>query len=183
MKDTLSKHRLNGCQSAAAETLRRNSIDWVREMDNEKGELELMAQVRPDAFSIEFDVAMVPVGKGRPRFTRTGHAYTPAKTRNAETLIATAARAAMNGRTPVEAPVSVFVMAYFPIPKSWPKEKRERAACHLISPQVKPDADNCLKLVLDAMNGIVFKDDKQVFCVSFTKHYSAAPRLKILVAD
>ena len=30
--------------------------------------------------TIKFTVPGVPVGKGRPRFTRGGHAYTPEKT-------------------------------------------------------------------------------------------------------
>ena len=48
-------------------------------------------EVRRDADgevrSISFSVPGEPVGKGRPRFTRTGHPYTPGKTESYESLV------------------------------------------------------------------------------------------------
>lgn len=40
-----------------------------------------------EARSISFSVPGEPVGKGRPRFTRTGHPYTPGKTGSYESLV------------------------------------------------------------------------------------------------
>lgn len=37
--------------------------------------------------SISFSVPGEPAGKGRPRFTRTGHPYTPGKTESYESLV------------------------------------------------------------------------------------------------
>lgn len=135
-----------------------------------------------ERFSLWFGIRMEPVGKGRPRFTRTGHAYTPAKTRAAERQIAEAARASMKGRPPFPGPVTVHVSAVFPIPKSWPKKKREDADAGLIAPTVKPDADNVAKLV-DALNGIVFEDDKQVVFLSVMKQYGETPTLALFVEE
>lgn len=136
-----------------------------------------------EPFFLGFSIDMEPVGKGRPRYTRAGHAYTPKKTRAAELTIATAARAFMKDRKPFPGPVSVRLTAVFPVPKSWSKRKREDAGAGLIAPTVKPDADNLAKLVLDALNGIVFQDDKQVVDISLTKRYDAAPALLIRVEE
>ena len=39
-------------------------------------------------------------------------------------------------------------------------------------PQKKPDADNIAKVVLDALNGVAYEDDKQVVRVTISKVYS-----------
>ena len=68
----------------------------------------------------------------------------------------------------MSAPASVEVRAYFPVPKTWPKWKKAAAHFGMICPTRKPDADNVLKAVLDGLNGVVYKDDAQVFetCIS-----------------
>ena len=50
-----------------------------------------------------------------------------------------------------------------------------------ILPTKKPDIDNIMKVVLDALNGVAYFDDKQVCKVNFIKMYSEEPRLKILI--
>ena len=57
---------------------------------------------------LQFIVPGEPRGKGRPRFTRRGFAYTDTATRDYETLIACRASEAMPC-APVETPVSVRV--------------------------------------------------------------------------
>ena len=37
------------------------------------------------------------------------------------------------------------------------------------SPTLKPDADNIAKAVCDALNGIAYKDDKQINCLTVDK--------------
>ena len=58
--------------------------------------------------------------------------------------------------------MSVTIKAYHPIPRSAPKYKREAMLSGELVPLTKPDADNVLKLVLDALNGLAYLDDKQV---------------------
>jgi Holliday junction resolvase RusA-like endonuclease len=46
-------------------------------------------------------------------------------------------------------------------------------------PSKKPDIDNVLKIVLDALNGVAYKDDSKVVSVSGKKIYSDEPKLVI----
>ena len=46
-------------------------------------------------------------------------------------------------------------------------------------PSRKPDIDNVLKIVLDALNGVAYKDDSRVVMVSAKKVYSYDPKLVI----
>ena len=125
-----------------------------------------------------------PHGKGRPRFARsTGHAFTPAKTRAYESALRYAAQESMNGEPPLEGPLSVVVVAIFPVPSSWSRKKRDAAALrNEIWPTVKPDADNLLKVV-DALNEVVFRDDKQIVDARIVKRYGDRPRLIIEVRE
>lgn len=134
-----------------------------------------------DARPIVIELAGEPEGVGRPRFVRrTGVAFTPADTRKYQAALRLAAQQAMRGGAPLDGPVSVMVAAYFPIPASWSKRKREQALSGLIGATVKPDCDNILKQ-LDALNQVVFVDDKQVVQATVHKRYSERPALRIEV--
>ena len=125
-----------------------------------------------------FTVPGLPQGKGRPRFVKaTGRAYTPEKTASYESLIAYAASQAMRGAEPISAPVGVKVQAVFPIPASWPQKRKMAARWHTS----KPDGDNILKAIGDALNGIVWADDKQIARTSIAKVYGETPGLHVFV--
>lgn len=122
-----------------------------------------------------------PKGKGRPRFSRkSGVAYTPAPTRNYEAALRLAAQAVMLSAVPVEGPLKVVVDAFFGVPRSWSIRKRESALLGLLRPTGRPDLDNIVK-VLDALNGVVWRDDSQIVLAIVSKRYSDRPRLRIEV--
>src|SRR5690606_4329523 len=97
-------------------------------------------------------------GKMRPLLIH----HTPEKTRTYEGMIRTQAIMVMGARKPIEGPVAIDLWAVYPIPKSWPRRKRELALLGKILPTVKPDLDNIEKAVKDALNGVVWTDDAQV---------------------
>lgn len=139
------------------------------------------AQTAP-ASTVTFHVPGPPVGKGRPRAsTVNGHArlYTPGKTRDYEARVALAAERAMEGRTAFDGPVSVTFEAVFQIPK-WSKRKVAAALAGDIVPTTKPDWDNIAK-TSDALNGIVWRDDKQVADGRVVKRYGETPGVWITV--
>lgn len=130
----------------------------------------------------ETTILMEPVGKGRPRVVR--HAdnvitYTPDKTAAAEELIRVTvweqhARDIMSKPIPASTPLSMELDFYMRRPKS---VKREY-------PTVKPDIDNCVKLVEDALQGFLFDNDSQVVSLTARKRYSEGlPRIEIRVRE
>lgn len=104
------------------------------------------------------------VGKGRPRFTRAGRTYTPTQTAQYEQLIRQAYLQA--GGAEYDCPVTVLICAYSPIPKSESKAMRKQMQDGQLVPCVKPDLDNIVKIVLDALNGVAYKDDALVCGIS-----------------
>lgn len=130
---------------------------------------------------IRFSVPGEPVGKGRPRFTKNGHAYTPSKTRLYEDFVKGKAYIAMEHKKPLTGPISLFVRAFFPIPKYFNRSMREKALSGELFHTKKPDWDNVGKIVSDALNGIVYHDDAVVASAEVVKLYSDFPRVEICV--
>lgn len=130
-------------------------------------------------------VYIEPKGKQRPRFVRTGgyvRTYTPKQTEDYEKLIAK--EYIKQDKTYYdELPVMVTIRAFFEIPKSWSKKKQTLASDGEIKPTKKCDIDNIVKSVLDALNGVAYKDDKQVISIYSVKKYSCAPRIEIDVKE
>tara|TARA_R110002167_G_scaffold34895_11_gene111501 strand:- start:1711 stop:2151 length:441 start_codon:yes stop_codon:yes gene_type:complete len=123
-------------------------------------------------FKVSVTVAGPPVGKARPRFTRTGHVYTPAKSKDYEKLVSQSAWVAMVQAKikPTEKPVYLEIEAYMPIPKSWSKAKQDQARMGVIRP-AKPDLDNIIKAILDGCNSVIYRDDVQVHSIKARKLY------------
>ena len=119
---------------------------------------------------VEFFVPEIR-GKGRPRFTRNGHAFVDEKTRNYENLVKLLAMQAMKdaGAEVTDKPVKATIHAYFEIPKSYSKKKIQAIINGEIKP-AKPDLDNIVKSI-DGCNKIVFKDDVQIYSITATKSY------------
>lgn len=131
---------------------------------------------------LRFEVPGPVRGKGRPRFVRaTGHVYTPAETENYEAWIKANAKAAMKPGDMLVGPVGIYLDVAFEIPSSWSKKKRARAMIGELSPVKKPDIDNIVKIVTDALNGMAYFDDKQICNCTVVKHYAPEPRLLVEV--
>lgn len=120
---------------------------------------------------ISFDLPGKPHGKGRPRITRTGRAYTPKATREAEGYIRHQAAQAMTGQEVLRGAVQAWVEVEIEPPQKTSKKLRKSMMDGEVFPTKKPDADNVLKAILDACNGVVYLDDKQVVKLSMMKRY------------
>lgn len=137
---------------------------------------------------IQFTVYGTPVGKGRPKFsTFNGRAaaYTPQKTVNYENLVKLSVQQQQKGLKPFDkdVPLQADIIAYFPIPKSTSKKKREAMLNGEMYHTKKPDADNITKCILDALNGIAYYDDSQIVYVRVKKNYSDEPRAEITIHE
>lgn len=113
-----------------------------------------------------------PVPKARPRVTRSGHTYTPARTRAWEAQVADAWR--LQAGEKFAGPVRVQIRFYEAPPKSWSKTKRTAALDGELYPTGRPDLDNLTKAVLDGLNGEAWSDDSQVVQLWAAKYYAVA---------
>lgn len=137
---------------------------------------------RDDA--VRFFVPGKPQGKGRPRAVARGkfvRMYTPEKTASYESTVALAASQAMGSRAPIVGPVSVVMGIALPVPASWSKRKQASALDGIVLPTTKPDADNVVKAVFDAINGVVWGDDTQVVDLRLIKRYAPTPGVSMRV--
>lgn len=128
----------------------------------------------------EFTIPGKPCGKQRPRFGG-GRTYTPAKTVNYENLVRLCFKQAYPDSLPIppKTEISAHITAYFPIPQSVSRKRRELMKQTFICPTVKPDTDNIAKIVLDALNGLAYHDDAQIVNLTLCKVYGDVPRVAV----
>jgi Holliday junction resolvase RusA-like endonuclease len=130
---------------------------------------------------ISFIVPGNPQGKARARIFFNAKinktcAMTPEKTVNYENLIKLCCRG-----TQIEGPLEMIIEAYYPIPKSASKKDHLAMLEGRIRPTKKPDADNVVKVIADALNGIAYKDDTQIVDLRIRKWYADVTRVEVQI--
>lgn len=97
------------------------------------------------------------------------------KTKNYRAMVAHEASLVMKGRDLIKDPLEVTIAFYLVKPKSKPKYK--------IWADVRPDLDNYIKAVKDALKGVVYRDDAQVVALTAYKRYAieTSPRTRIII--
>lgn len=132
-----------------------------------------------------FSIPGEPVGKARARTVRNGSksiSYTPEKTKEYERLVRFCYMKA-RGKYFEDKPIRAIITAYYHIPKSDSKKQRELKLQSAILPCVKVDIDNVCKIILDALNGLAYEDDKQIVYLVAQKLYSLEPRVEVKLEE
>jgi Holliday junction resolvase RusA-like endonuclease len=133
-----------------------------------------------DAF---FVIPGEPVAKGRPRFRVAGNyaqAYTPKNTVMYENLVAVEYERQCPGvRFEDDEAVAMFIALYYGIPKSASKAKKKLMEDNMIHPITKRDVDHVAKSIMDGLQGVAYKDDKQIATLVVTKQYGNEPRAEV----
>ncbi len=75
----------------------------------------------------------------------------------------------------------VEVVAYFKPAKSWPKWQQAAAIEGTYPHTKKPDADNIVKLIKDALSGVVYRDDSLVVDQIGRKRFADDERTEVVV--
>lgn len=129
---------------------------------------------------MKFEVIGKIKGKARPRLGKFS-TYTPTATANYENLVKISYLNS-KGINLHSKPIKMQIQAIFEPPKSISKKRREE----LLKGQPvikKPDTDNILKIVADALNKVAYDDDSQICNMSITKTYGEQEKLIIDVEE
>lgn len=134
---------------------------------------------------VRFSVPGEPKGKGRPRFSNAGKyvkTYTPHDTVVYENLVRLSYTQA-HPKVKLTGALRAEIRAYFPIPASVSKKKREAMIAGKVRYTKKIDADNLAKAVLDALNNVAYDDDKQIVELFVSKDYSEEPQVIVVLTE
>lgn len=137
---------------------------------------------------VRIEVSGEPVGQGRPKFSTVNGfamAYDPAKSRHWKDYAKLVAQNVMGTQELLSGELALSIRVYRTMPKSISKKKQALALAGEIRPVTKPDLDNYVKGAVDALKGVVFRDDSAIvaFHEPFGKWYSDRPRVEIEVKE
>lgn len=131
---------------------------------------------------IELTILGNPVARKSHRHLRNGLTYDPSKTDKKVFLKQVEHQVP---RIPIEGPIKMELEFYVARPKN---HYRTGKFSHILKPDSpvykisRPDIDNYIKLVLDALNKVFYKDDSQIHAISATKEYSPEPKTIVRIA-
>lgn len=133
----------------------------------------------------ELTIPGEPVGKGRPRFTKNGHSFTPEKTVNYENLVKLTFKSDYPNAEPVakDVPLAADITAWYRVPASASRKKQEAMLAQKLLPAKKPDTDNIAKAILDALNGLAYYDDAQIVELTVAKRYGTVPCVEVVISE
>lgn len=136
---------------------------------------------------VTFHVPGKPQGKARAKTFHTNgitRTVTPDRTVLYENLIKDRYLQEANGfYLESGTPVTLRIVARFLPPKSKSKKIQKSMFDGEVLPLKKPDMDNIVKVVADALNGVAYHDDTQIAFVVAKKAYSAMEGLDITVEE
>ena len=132
----------------------------------------------------EFEIPGKIIGKGRPRLNSyTGAVYTPTRAKDYENLVMQYFMIKYPKFKQLEGRVSVEIVANFEVPKSTKKQDKILMLENKINKIKKPDIDNIVKIILDSMNEIAFKDDTQITKLNVEKKYSETESVFVKIEE
>jgi Holliday junction resolvase RusA-like endonuclease len=146
------------------------------------------ATVQPEGGTMTeqiFEVLGIPTAQGRPRFARMGNfvkTYDPKESRENKNNI----RAQVVTQHPLmiarDKPVLCHVQAYLPRPKAHYGKKGLKGSAPMMHIS-RPDSDNIMKAIKDALSGVCWQDDCQVCDERIIKLYGEVPKTIITVRE
>ena len=127
------------------------------------------------------EIKGTPIGKARPRLSRYG-TYTPQKTKDYEEYVKLCYINKYNVKlAPTEKPLKAKITAFFEVPTSYSKKKKKEL---IGQPHTnKPDIDNIVKIILDSLNGLAYKDDKQIVKLEVEKLYGEEAKVVLEIEE
>jgi Holliday junction resolvase RusA-like endonuclease len=129
---------------------------------------------------IVVDTALKAISKERPRVGKSGHVYTPKRTKEFEKAIAELAGKIVDA--PVSYPIHISITIWEAPPRTWPPEKRQLALAGLVVP-TRGDLDNQVKAITDGLNGVAYVDDVQIARMTAIRQYGLHDRILVTISQ
>lgn len=132
---------------------------------------------------IKLILPIEPVAQARPRARRLGKGirlYDPPKTATFKRKLHKLAKESYHDK-PLDGELEVTVIFGRSVQKSISKKERKLRLLGRHRPIVKPDLDNYVKSALDALTGVLWKDDNAIVKLVAEKRYMEQPRIEIEV--
>lgn len=132
--------------------------------------------------TIKFTVLGKPQAKSRPRFRKIGNyvsTYNTKSTIEYEKLVKLSALEQCKDQLEKEYTglIKMSIKAYFKPNKSISKKQHDLL---IGQPYLKkPDTDNIVKIICDALNDVAYKDDNQVAVINAEKVYDDEERIEV----
>ena len=126
-----------------------------------------------------FTIEGIPKALKRHRHTRKGFTYDPSKKDKQDLLLQVLKLAPKH---PITTPIRIILIFYMPRKKN---QFRTGKYKHILKKgvpyfhSIRPDLDNLIKLVCDALNGVFYKDDSQISQLKAEKIYDEQPRTEV----
>ena len=97
-------------------------------------------------------------------------------------VVRMAAERAMNGRPPLDGAIEMTITVVFRVPASWSRKRQAQALAGTLAKVTKPDIENSVKGAMDALQSVVYLDDRQIVSLTARKVYGDRPRLEIVLS-
>lgn len=166
---------------------RINKEDKIKELlkDNSYKE-KLTNSIKINKKSLKFIIKRKPENYVRERVSRGKHFYNPKGNISNEYKKEMISQMKREDRKEINEIikrgnylVKIKCKFYIPIQKSCSIEESIKKEIGLILPTTRPDVDNYLKFILDALHDVVYDDDSKVVSVFGEKLYSFETRTEI----
>lgn len=135
---------------------------------------------------MRFTVPGEPTGKARPKVYNNGsfvRGVTPEKTVLYENLVKVEFQRQCSRQPIIENPVALKIKCFYGLAMRDSKKKKAAKLAGTIRPTKKPDIDNCIKIIADALNGLAYVDDTQIVAVVAEKFYAEIPRVEVEITE
>lgn len=127
-----------------------------------------------------------PVGKQRPRAVNRGgfvSMYTPKETVNYESYVKSLFVQAYPEHVPFDVPLKVDIIVTRTIPKTVSQKMREAMLSGEFKVRTKPDLDNVVKTLFDALNKVAYTDDNLIYDLHAIKSYGEVPKVEMIIDE
>ncbi len=141
--------------------------------------------LRPETRPSWDEITIVVHGLIRPwkraqQNRKNGTWYTDPDVETYQSGVRREAKIVMAGEAPTAWPLELSFLGVWPVPGGYSPKERKFALAGLLAKTTTPDIENSFKGVLDALQQIVFKNDKQIVSIGrCAKIWGDRPRLEI----